>query len=159
MALLALVVALVVLIERFPASFALAWLPEASRPHVQIERASGTLWGGEAELASPWLPARQQISWQCRPAWSLRLVCTLDGALRGELSIDRAGRLEGRGLRANLPIQVSLQGAPRGPLTPEAARRLWAGSKPLSGTLARAYLSARAIGDLRDAEWLRFHPH
>ena len=47
--------------------------------------------------------------------------------------------------------------APRG--TPEAARRLWAGSKPLNGTLARAYLSARAIGDLRDAEWLRFHPH
>lgn len=47
--------------------------------------------------------------------------------------------------------------APRG--TPEAARRLWAGSKPHSGTLARAYLSARAIGDLRDAEWLRFHPH
>lgn len=47
--------------------------------------------------------------------------------------------------------------APRG--TPEAARRLWAGSKPLGGTLARAYLASRAIGELRDAEWLRFHPH
>lgn len=43
--------------------------------------------------------------------------------------------------------------------TPEAARRLWAASKPLRGTLARAYLAGRAIADLRDDAWLRFHPH
>lgn len=43
--------------------------------------------------------------------------------------------------------------------TPDAARRLWAGSKPLDDTLARDYLAARAITDLRDTAWLRFHPH
>ncbi|ODU35113.1 toprim domain-containing protein [Sphingopyxis sp. SCN 67-31] len=43
--------------------------------------------------------------------------------------------------------------------TPEAARRLWAGSKPLGGTTAQSYLAARAITELRDAEWLRCHPH
>lgn len=56
--------------------------------------------------------------------------------------------------------------APRNPAprksragTPEAARRLWAASKPLHGTLARAYLAGRAIADLHDNAWLRFHPH
>ncbi|MDZ3831957.1 MAG: toprim domain-containing protein [Sphingopyxis sp.] len=56
--------------------------------------------------------------------------------------------------------------APRNPAprkskagTAEAARRLWAASKPLQGTLARAYLAGRAIADLRDDAWLRFHPH
>ncbi len=112
-ALLALVVLLVVLIAQFPASFALAWLPEKVRPHLRIERASGTLWRGEAELASPWVPATQRLAWQCRPEWSLRLACTLDGALRGTLALDPSTRLEGRGLRATLPVQVSLQGTPR----------------------------------------------
>ena len=58
------------------------------------------------------------------------------------------------------------EAAPRNPAphkskagTPEAARRLWAASKPLHGTLARAYLAGRAIADLRDDAWLRFHPH
>jgi hypothetical protein len=43
--------------------------------------------------------------------------------------------------------------------TPDAARRLWAGSKPIAGTVARDYLAARAITDLRNTVWLRFHPH
>lgn len=43
--------------------------------------------------------------------------------------------------------------------TPEAARRLWAASKPLGETLARAYLASRAITDLRGTGWLRFHPN
>ena len=46
--------------------------------------------------------------------------------------------------------------APQG--SPEAARRLWAMTKPLAGTLARAYLHARGITDLRGCEALRFHP-
>lgn len=113
LAVLALAVLLIALVTQFPASFALAWLPEKVRPHLRIERASGTLWQGEAELASPWVPATQRLVWRCRPEWSWRLACTLDGALRGALAIDRSARLEGRGLRANLPIQVSLQGTPR----------------------------------------------
>lgn len=46
--------------------------------------------------------------------------------------------------------------APTG--SPEAARRLWAITKPIVGTLAEAYLRARGITDLRGCEALRFHP-
>ncbi|WP_374394875.1 toprim domain-containing protein [Sphingopyxis sp.] len=45
------------------------------------------------------------------------------------------------------------------PGTPEAARRLWAATRPLADTIARDYLMRRAITDLRDVCWLRFHPH
>lgn len=47
--------------------------------------------------------------------------------------------------------------APSG--TPEAARRLWAGSKPLPGSLVSTYLAARRIVEVADCSWLRFHPH
>ena len=46
--------------------------------------------------------------------------------------------------------------APTG--SPEAARRLWAISKPIRGTLAEAYLRNRGITALRHCTWLRFHP-
>lgn len=46
--------------------------------------------------------------------------------------------------------------APQG--SPEAARRLWAITKPLAGTLAEAYLRNRGIADLRNCGSLRFHP-
>lgn len=56
--------------------------------------------------------------------------------------------------------------SPPGPKTkkaaqgsPEAARRLWAGSRPMAGTLVCDYLNARKIIDLRAADPLRFHPH
>lgn len=42
--------------------------------------------------------------------------------------------------------------------SPEAARRLFAMSKPLRGTIAEAYLRARGIRDLRSCAALRFHP-
>lgn len=47
--------------------------------------------------------------------------------------------------------------APTG--TPEAARRLWASTKPLAGTLAGIWLRSRGINDLTGCEALRFHPH
>lgn len=43
--------------------------------------------------------------------------------------------------------------------SPEAARRLWAISQPLHGTLAEAYLRHRSITDLRGCGGLRFHPN
>lgn len=46
--------------------------------------------------------------------------------------------------------------APRG--SPEAARRLWAVSQPIVGTLAETYLCRRGITDLRTVGMLRFHP-
>ena len=45
--------------------------------------------------------------------------------------------------------------APQG--SPEAARRLWAMTKPLAGTLAEAYLQARGIKPVHHAGALRFH--
>ncbi len=47
--------------------------------------------------------------------------------------------------------------APTG--TPEAARRLNAASKPVAGSLVRAYLASRHITDLTGCEALRYHPH
>lgn len=46
--------------------------------------------------------------------------------------------------------------APAG--SPDAARRLWANSKPIRGTVAEAYLRTRGISALRDCTALRFHP-
>jgi phage/plasmid primase-like uncharacterized protein len=46
--------------------------------------------------------------------------------------------------------------APTG--SPESARRLFAMSRPLSGTLAETYLRNRGITALHDATSLRFHP-
>jgi hypothetical protein len=46
--------------------------------------------------------------------------------------------------------------APTG--SPEAARRLFAASQPIRGTLVETYLRHRCIDDLRDVGALRFHP-
>ncbi len=46
--------------------------------------------------------------------------------------------------------------APQG--SPEAARRLFAMSKPIRGTIVETYLRTRGITDLRDCTSLRFHP-
>ena len=46
--------------------------------------------------------------------------------------------------------------APTG--SPEAARRLWAISQPISGTTAETYFRTRGITALRDCTSLRFHP-
>ena len=46
--------------------------------------------------------------------------------------------------------------APSG--TPESARRLFAMSRPIAGTLAQAYLRARGITQLHEIDSLRFHP-
>lgn len=46
--------------------------------------------------------------------------------------------------------------APQG--SPEAAKRLWAMSKPIAGTVAEAYLHGRGLTDLRNCGALRFHP-
>ena len=46
--------------------------------------------------------------------------------------------------------------APQG--SPEAARRLWAISKAINGTVAQAYLHGRGMADLTNCGSLRFHP-
>ncbi|CAH1649572.1 DNA primase [Hyphomicrobiales bacterium] len=45
------------------------------------------------------------------------------------------------------------------PGTPEAARKLFAISRPIHGTLAQNYLCRRGIADLSGLSSLRFHPH
>jgi hypothetical protein len=46
--------------------------------------------------------------------------------------------------------------APTG--TPEAARRLYAASRPIAGTVVQSYLRNRAITPIRGCDALRFHP-
>jgi hypothetical protein len=64
----------------------------------------------------------------------------------------------------SLPIPPStVTRSPRSPKapagTPVAARRLWAASKPIDGTLAATYLAARGVGVAGARGALRFHPH
>ncbi len=58
----------------------------------------------------------------------------------------------------SLPLPECMQfltPAPAG--SPEAARRLFAASKPILGTIAEAYLRGRGIAAFRDCNALRFH--
>lgn len=50
----------------------------------------------------------------------------------------------------------SIPSAPQG--SPESARRLFAMSQPIAGTLAETYLRSRGIDAVQDAAALRFHP-
>jgi hypothetical protein len=52
--------------------------------------------------------------------------------------------------------QQRFEPVPQG--SPEAARRLWAISQPIAGTVAEAYLRNRGLADLRNCGSLRFHP-
>lgn len=60
-------------------------------------------------------------------------------------------------LDAGQPRNRPLSKVPAG--SPAAARRLFAASKPMHGTVAETYLRARAIMTLRSTDPLRFHPH
>lgn len=81
---------------------------------------------------------------------SLGLVDFRDAAneARRFLSLPRPG--------PELPHRIRTTTAPTG--SPEAARRLFAASQPISGTLAETYLHNRRIDVLRDVGPLRFHP-
>ena len=70
----------------------------------------------------------------------------------------RAALDEARGF-LSLPVPPIRQAAPPAPAnSSEAARRLFAASKPIRGTLAERYLQSRGIILPRDVSALRFHP-
>jgi hypothetical protein len=73
--------------------------------------------------------------------------------LRDTLNEARAFLALPPGQRA--PLQDRLP-APRG--SPEAARRLYAISSPIAGTLAQTYLHSRGITTVSQGDPLRFHP-
>ena len=59
----------------------------------------------------------------------------------------------------SLPISEAAERPSPAPVgSPEAARRLFAGSKPILGTIAEEYLRERGISVFRDCTVLRFHP-
>ena len=59
----------------------------------------------------------------------------------------------------SLPVPEGKRREPPAPAgSPEAARRLFAASKPITGTAAETYLRERGITALRDCSALRFHP-
>ena len=67
--------------------------------------------------------------------------------------LDEARRFLSLPLREGAPTQLP---APAG--SPEAARRLFAASDSIAGTIAETYLRERGITALRDCTALRFHP-
>lgn len=59
-----------------------------------------------------------------------------------------------------LPLATPrLEPMPASPSSPEAARRLFAASRPIDGTLAERYLAQRGIMPFGPLPALRFHPH
>lgn len=56
------------------------------------------------------------------------------------------------------PVRETQRVAPAPQGSPEAARRLWAISQSIAGTLAETYLRSRGITDVRNLGALRFHP-
>jgi len=60
--------------------------------------------------------------------------------------------------RSSRVLQPKLRAAVAPTGSPEAARRLFAASRPIAGTLAETYLRHRGIDRLRDAKALRFYP-
>ena len=58
----------------------------------------------------------------------------------------------------SIPAPVPERPSPVKSGSPEAARRLFAMSRPVAGTVAEAYLQRRGIAALCDAAALRFHP-
>jgi hypothetical protein len=71
-------------------------------------------------------------------------------------TLDEARRFLSLPKAENTPAGPKTKKAARG--SSEAARRLWAGSRPTAGTLVRDYTAARAITDMRADDPLRFHP-
>ena len=110
-------VVVAITVWRLPASFALAWLPPAVGAHLSVHSATGTLWRGEAELTSPWVPATLRLTWRCRLEAPVRLACALGDALLGDIRLSPGPggqpRVEAESLAATLPLQVQLAGAPR----------------------------------------------
>jgi hypothetical protein len=71
--------------------------------------------------------------------------------------LDEAGRFLSLPCAQPRPKQrLDRRGGPTG--APESARRLFAMSRPIAGTLAERYLHHRGIATLRNLESLRFHP-
>ncbi len=57
------------------------------------------------------------------------------------------------------PDQGRYRRQPKTPTgSPQAANRLFAASKPITGTVVESYFRKRAITDFRDCDALRFHP-
>jgi hypothetical protein len=77
-----------------------------------------------------------------------RLSETIDEAEKF-LSLPSSAEVDTCRMAKSPPVRVG---------SPAAARRLFAGSKPLVGTLAASYLAARGVTRVGDLTALRFHP-
>ena len=73
-------------------------------------------------------------------------------------TIDEAERFLSLPPSADVEQQKHSSGPPARAGSPTAARRLFAASKPIIGTLAATYLQSRGITHLADLPALRFHP-
>lgn len=60
---------------------------------------------------------------------------------------------------AKAPVRTNRHSKPPPPRMVEAARRLFARSRPIPGTLGETYLRHRGLANLHEANSLRFHPH
>jgi hypothetical protein len=83
----------------------------------------------------------------------IRSACNLDGT---GAALDEARRFLGL-VRSRPSPSVPPSTTPAG--SPEPARRLFRMAKPIAGTLASSYLTARGIAPAGDMSALRFHAH
>jgi hypothetical protein len=135
---LLLLVALAVLVWRFPASAVLAFVPSQTMPQlnrfVSLHEVNGTLWNGSARLTTIASPASLQLVWNCAPQIaSLTLDCALSGAA--------SGRVRAQPLQNSITIE-SLQLRQALNISPNA--NVSATSEALSLTIARGRVSRQS---------------
>ncbi|MGL4233604.1 MAG: hypothetical protein ACRCWJ_19715 [Casimicrobium sp.] len=110
-AVLLLVVALIVLVWRLPASAVLMFAPTntLSSPFAKLHRVNGTLWQGEAIVSTALTPNALPIAWRCAPTLSsLGVDCAVSGALSAEfVAKPFAQTLEIRSLTTKLAVNFN----------------------------------------------------
>jgi hypothetical protein len=90
--LLLVLVALGVLLWRFPANAMLAFVPtktlQSLAPHLSIHEMNGTLWHGRARFTAAAIPPTLSLRWDCTPKpFALTIDCTLGESASGRLAI------------------------------------------------------------------------
>jgi hypothetical protein len=82
----------------------------------------------------------------------LDLIAARQGFLGLGAALDEARRFLALPRNSERPQEPASTGSP------DAARRLFAAARPLTGTPAEAYLKRRGLTRLHGLRWLRFHP-
>ncbi|TAG50157.1 MAG: hypothetical protein EAZ30_00140 [Betaproteobacteria bacterium] len=116
-ALLLVLVALGVLLWRFPASAMLAFVPtkalQSLAPHLSMHELDGTLWRGRVRLTAAAIPSTLSLQWDCAPKpLSLSIECALSESVSGRVTISPSSQsLNVADLKSVVPLRFVAPGS------------------------------------------------